>query len=287
MAGKEFGLNEVMRQLNANRARQHYADTDVRLQNEIQHSITHTSIYQEEGFPDSGRNIINLKIPANETSGYSDFNEIKLIACTSGEAIKKFAKHHRVCVLNFASYKNPGGQFMAGSSAQEEALCHDSILYSVLSRIPNFYEVNRNNKNSAAYRNRALYSEDICFEFTNDGITRDKYFVDVLTCAAPNWSTMSRYNMVTKESNTKYLRSRIQFIHDILEDYNIKHPDRKIEVFITGAFGCGVFKQNPNEVASIFKDVFSKTSIHTIVYAIPRDKNLTPFENVFDIIADQ
>ena len=38
----------------------------------------------------------------------------------------------RVCVLNFASYKNPGGMFIKGSSAQEESLCHESFLYNVL-----------------------------------------------------------------------------------------------------------------------------------------------------------
>ena len=40
-----------------------------------------------------------------------------------------------ICALNFASYKNPGGKFMDGSSAQEECLCHESILYEVLSAV--------------------------------------------------------------------------------------------------------------------------------------------------------
>lgn len=278
-------VNETVKQLLSDKAKRHFELTDKKLHNEIMASVEKTSIYQEAGFPDTGEDIINLEIPTNQTSGYSEFIETKLFACTSSEAIKKFAKNYRTCVLNFASYKNPGGQFLKGSSAQEEALCHDSTLYSVLIRIPKYYETNREHKNKACYHNRALYSEDICFEFSDDGAIQNKYFVDVLTCAAPNWGTSGRYNMVTKEDNSNYLRSRIQFIHDILEDYNIKHPDRKIEVFITGAFGCGVFKQNPTEVASIFKDVFSKSSIHTIVYAIPAGKNLTSFENVFETIA--
>ena len=31
-----------------------------------------------------------------------------------------------------ASYKHPGGYFLGGSSAQEEALCHESNLYPIL-----------------------------------------------------------------------------------------------------------------------------------------------------------
>ena len=34
----------------------------------------------------------------------------------------------RTAILNYASYKSPGGFFLEGSPAQEEALCHESIL---------------------------------------------------------------------------------------------------------------------------------------------------------------
>lgn len=46
------------------------------------------------------------------------------------EASEIYAKQgKRVCVLNFASATNPGGDVVHGSSAQEEAICRCSTLY--------------------------------------------------------------------------------------------------------------------------------------------------------------
>ena len=49
----------------------------------------------------------------------------------------------RLAVLNFSSFKNPGGMFEQGSNAQEECLCHESFLYNVLKEKMDFYEKNR------------------------------------------------------------------------------------------------------------------------------------------------
>ena len=90
-------------------------------------------------------------------------------------------KDGHVGILNFASCKNPGGGYLKGSYAQEEALCHVSTLYSVLCSQSRFYNVNIHRLNNSLYTNRALYSPDIVF-FPED---YDKY-ADVITCAAPN-----------------------------------------------------------------------------------------------------
>ena len=68
----------------------------------------------------------------------------------------------KICALNFASYKNPGGMFIKGSTAQEECLCHESFLYNVLKRFENkYYKVNKQKLNKSLYTNKLLYSKFI------------------------------------------------------------------------------------------------------------------------------
>ena len=79
-------------------------------------------------------------------------------------------------------------------------------------------------------------------------------YVDVITCAAPNYSAAHRYQSIGPEENRDVLTDRIKFIKDVAED-------RKVDAMIAGAFGCGVFGQNPEEVAKIFKETFTMTSV--------------------------
>lgn len=172
-------------------------------------------------------------------------------------------KNKKVCVLNFASYKNPGGMFLNGSSAQEESLCHESFLYNVLKEQKDYYDYNKKHLNKGMYLNRALYSPNILFQHNG----QEKY-VDVLTCASPNYSVALNYGNFTLEENQQALISRINFVKDIL-------ADNKIDVAVLGAFGCGVFKQDPANVAKLWKE--NGLPVEKVIFAII-DK---PTYNVF------
>lgn len=179
-------------------------------------------------------------------------------------------KDKKIAALNFASYKNPGGMFMGGSSAQEESLCHSSFLYNVLSGLPDYYAYNNERKNKALYTDRAVYSPSVMFE--KDGNTA---YCDIITCACPNKKAALRYGMATEEENSRILKSRIRFVKDVAEDQNV-------DCLILGAFGCGAFGQNPEEVAPIMKDVFKKTSVKVIIMAVPgNDVNKKIFRETF------
>ena len=193
---------------------------------------------------------------------------------------RKATKDGRMAVLNFSSYKNPGGMFLNGSKAQEECLCHESFLYNVLSQKQDFYDWNKKHKNKALYLDRGLYSPNILFiRKNNDYLATEKMkFCDVITCAAPNKSAAQKYQNISDEENTKVLRSRIKFVLDIAKD-------NYVETLILGAYGCGVFGQDAREVSSIFKEYLSTTHIcfDRVIFAIPKGKdgNYQAFEEVF------
>lgn len=69
----------------------------------------------------------------------------------------------RVAVLNFASAKNPGGMFLEGSAAQEETLCHNSLLYPVLEKCEEHYSYNKKNLRHGIYPHTMIYSEQVPF----------------------------------------------------------------------------------------------------------------------------
>lgn len=167
---------------------------------------------------------------------------------------------HKTCVLNFASHKNPGGMFLQGSTAQEESLCHASILYNVLSRMSGYYNTNKERLNRSLYTNRAIYTPDVTF--IKDGGT---FRADVLTCAAPNKTSAQKYCRVSDAENSSVLRDRIDFMLRV-------SAHNKPETLILGAYGCGVFGQNPTEVAEIFKELLKTRYdkvFKMVVFAIP------------------
>lgn len=190
-------------------------------------------------------------------------SDIVLFKGTTSDAVFKYAKTDGVTALNFASYKNPGGMYLNGSSAQEESLCHDSNLYSVISVFQtSYYEANRSSLNRGLYSDRAIYSPDIYFMRGDVEITT----CNILTCAAPNKSLLYKYNSFTEEENSVALKERIKFMHAVLS-----HED-KAKTLILGAWGCGVFKQDVEEVITILLQEFAYSKYDSVIIAIPDDK---------------
>ena len=198
---------------------------------------------------------------------------IKVEPIDSVEAVIK-GNGKRQCLLNFASYKHPGGGFLGGSMAQEEALCHESTLYSILVNFQkSFYDKNSLDTNNALYRNKALYTRDVIFERNKKAVASD-----VLSCACPNWNA-AKSKGITKEQNETALRSRIKYILMLASSHQINR-------LILGAYGCGVFGQDAKVVARIFHEEITKTLIHKkieIVFAIPKGNgNYEAFKKEFE-----
>ena len=189
-------------------------------------------------------------------------------------AVFKYVNINEItAVLNFASYNNPGGNFINGSKAQEECLCHESYLYNVLKECMGYYKINHKNKNKCLYMDRALYSPNV--RFTKE--CKD-VFCDVITCAAPNKTAAQKYYDVSDEENSEVLKERIEFVLKIAQDNGVDN-------LILGAYGCGVFGQDPLEVAKIFKEFLlgKYKCFNKVIFAIPNklEVNYRCFQRIF------
>lgn len=241
-------------------------------------AVTHTKLMEKKFPKEIERCIERTKVFSKEVQNLiRDPNpnmEIYIVPKDTVSAI--FEAEGKTTVLNFASYKHPGGMFIEGSKAQEECLCHESFLYNVLSSKEDYYAWNQKHLNRAMYLNRALYSPDVTFyRKDEEGDIRIRN-VNVITCAAPNFKAAHQYQDVSFEENREILKSRIRFILDIAELY-------KTEELILGAFGAGVFGQEAILVANTFKMLLPKYSFDRVVFAIIDDdvKNYKKFKAVF------
>lgn len=66
----------------------------------------------------------------------------------------------KVAVLSYASARNPGGGYLNGAQAQEEALCRGSALYTTLLRAPEYYAHHRAERD-AFYTDRVIHSPGV------------------------------------------------------------------------------------------------------------------------------
>jgi uncharacterized protein (TIGR02452 family) len=161
------------------------------------------------------------------------------------------------------------------SAAEGKTKLADWLLSAEIMELPEFYEWNNQHLNKGLYLNRAIYSPDIIFE--RDG---EMMKCDVITCASPNWSAAS-YRCSAGE-NEKALEERIRLVLEIARD-------NKVNTLILGAFGCGVFQQNPEVVARLFhkcaEEVFRGYTIELIFAVIPalpgQTDNLAAFKKEF------
>ena len=205
---------------------------------------------------------------------------IMTVQDTSQAAIFKTKFEGKKAVLNFASYKKPGGGYISGAMAQEESLCHCSNLYNVISdeKFKNaYYGYNNAHLNRGLYDSRIIYSPNIVFY--NKDKTKTKT-CDVITCAAPNKKAAQEYQKVSDEEITAVMKDRI---------LNILHvaSQNKVDVLILGAFGCGVFGNDIESTARIFKECLTdyhyyKNVFKLVVFAIPDTPTFTKFKTILD-----
>lgn len=261
-----MSTSEMTKERRAIVAQKYYEFIKKQYSDDIVHSIKNTTIYREDA-----------KFQLPEKPKYEK-TYVRMRNLTTEACMNLFDMGDRhIAVLNFSDYVKPAGLFLKGSLAQEESLCHHSILCPVLEDFTyQFYARNKTDGLlNGMYRNRMLYSKDILFFLPDKQVK-----ADVITCAAPNFLTGFRYGTVSREHCNEVMKDRLDYIFRaaIANDVNI---------LFLGAYGCGVFRNDPYFVASEMKKLCEKYEgyIEFVVFPVPRGgrnpENYTAFTGEF------
>jgi uncharacterized protein (TIGR02452 family) len=154
-------------------------------------------------------------------------------------------EYQRLVVLNFASARKPGGGFLGGAQAQEESLARSSALYLSLLRCPEFYAYHRS-LDTCLYSDRMIYSPR-CPVVRDDGgrWLASPYLVDFITSAAPNADAIMRNEPHNRAHIAPILHARVGKVLALA-------AHRQGDGLVLGAWGCGVFHNDPQMVARAF-----------------------------------
>jgi len=150
-----------------------------------------------------------------------------------------------VVVLNFASARNPGGGFLNGAKAQEEDLARSSGLYPCLVGQELYYRSNREH-DSMLYTDHLIYSPGVPWFRTRSRELLDRVFLaSVITAPAPNAGQALRRDPAAGPAIEAALRRRAGLVLALARAQGHRE-------LVLGAWGCGVFMNDPGMVADAF-----------------------------------
>lgn len=203
---------------------------------------------------------------------------------------------YKPALLNFANGTHPGGGVETGARAQEESLCRCSTLtrsiYSFSEDMAKMYGYEYREGNNYPLDNlnfSAIYSPNVTFfrEGVECTLMEDPFQVAVITCAALNLNGRHRLGLPPDnkmpEEAIKITGNKIRTIFRVA-------LLNGCDSMVLGAFGCGAFKNPPDEVAVIFHQVMEeyefKNKFRLITFSIIEDhnsqnKNLIVFQKEF------
>lgn len=185
----------------------------------------------------------------------------------------------RIGVLNFASARNPGGGYLRGAKAQEEDLCRSALLYRCLLAAPDYYAAHRASSD-LRYSHRVIFSPDVPVIRDDRGeLLAQPYGVSFLTSAAPNAGQLELRSGAPVDV-TEVLASRATRVLAVAARHGVRQ-------LVLGAWGCGVFRNDPAQVADAFGTALGAygAAFDQVVFAVwDRAKvsaNRTAFEQRF------
>lgn len=208
--------------------------------------------------------------PATIT-GYNQTEAKTLIEVTEEttlQASQRLRQAHptaEIVALNFASARKPGGGFLSGSQAQEESIARSSGLYPTIVQMSEFYDYH-NRESSCLYSDYMIYSPQVpIFKDDNGQLLPNAYLVSIITSPAVNAGAIKKNTPREIKLIRPTMADRIAKVLWVAAQQQQTH-------LILGAWGCGVFGNDPTMIAELFEQVLQNTFAHyfkQIVFAIP------------------
>ncbi|KAK0627954.1 hypothetical protein B0T14DRAFT_447635 [Immersiella caudata] len=192
----------------------------------------------------------------------------------------------RVAVLNMASEHNPGGGWMNGAAAQEEALCFRSTLASSLHKSRHYPIPDR----------CGLWTKDVVIfrtsmaqghELTVPAVEVEKLpVVSVLSVAGirrPRVEVVEGRSVFAEAKDRELTKDKMRICLRMA-------AERGHTMLVLGALGCGAFRNPPEEVADCWGEVLRERefaggwfkAVWFAVFDRKRDGNLPIFKGRLD-----
>ncbi|MEV0692151.1 TIGR02452 family protein [Streptomyces sp. NPDC050388] len=192
-------------------------------------------------------------------------------------------------VLNFASARNPGGGYLNGAQAQEEALCRASALHTCLLRAAEYYDHHRNHRDPF-YSDRVIHSPAVpVFRDDRGRLLEEPFQAGFLTSPAPNAGVIRR----TAPERVGEVPGALAVRAERVLETAVAGGYRRL---VLGAWGCGVFRNDPAQVAAAFRALlepggrFAGAFEHVVFGILDRTREGAThraFEQTFaDLVAD-
>jgi uncharacterized protein (TIGR02452 family) len=199
---------------------------------------------------------------------------------TTLSAARRVVAEHRTIALNFASARNPGGGFLSGSEAQEESLARSSSLYACLSG-RSMYPFHQRH-GDPLYTDYVIYSAAIVVFRDDNGLLLEAPFTcSFLSAPAPNAGAVLQQDPSRGDEPRTAMQSRIGKVLSVA-------ATQGYDAIILGAWGCGVFRNDPRDVATQFQQALSGgfAGVFRLVHFAVLDRSsggaiIAPFERAF------
>ena len=185
--------------------------------------------------------------PVEAPSGRrTNATELRVVNGTSLSSARRIAERGSVpFVLNFASAKNPGGGFLGGARAQEESLARSSALCPCLEKSAMY--AHHRAQRDCLYTSWMVHSPAVpVFRDDETGaLLESPYDVAFLTAPAPNAKCVLARAPDRAAEIVRAMEERVARALAIAA----AHGHGRL---VLGAWGCGVFGNDPRVVAEAF-----------------------------------